>query len=196
MRVILNYLASMLGFTSARDAMGSVLGVKVYAAPVLKIQLVMSGTLLAALISFTTRWVWDPPGALLVLVALDLLNARYGYMVAKKLKGEGFRWEEFQRTFGKVISTLILLALVRNTINAYPYYEYLADALFAWLFSYKLRKLAEKMVALKVQEGGLPKLLLGLLKSKYAPYLVDSLQKESEAVPAGGVPEDITTPTP
>ena len=168
----------LLGFTGAKDLLGSAFGLKAYTWPLLKIQ--VSGTLLAVLLTFLTRWVWDPPGALLVLIALDLLNARYGFLVAKKLKGEGFKWEEFQRTFGKVTSTLILLALLKNTINAYPYYSYAADGLFAWLFTYKMRKLAAKMVALKVQEGGLPKILLGLLSSKYAPYVVDSLQKKEE----------------
>ncbi|WP_400190660.1 hypothetical protein [Hymenobacter sp. B81] len=180
----------LLGFRGPRDLAASALGLKAYPLPLLKIQL--SGTLFAAILAFCAKWVWDPPSALGLLVALDVLNAVYGYKVAVRLKGERFKWEELQRTFGKVVATVLVLMAVRWAINSYEYYSYAADVVFAWLFTHKLRKLVLKMVALKVVEGGLPKLILGLLASKFGPYIVDLAQKktpaEAEPVAAGSAP--------
>ncbi|TGE29742.1 hypothetical protein [Hymenobacter metallicola] len=183
----------LLGFQGARDMVASAFGLKAYPLPLLKIQL--SGTLLAAVVAFCAKWIWSPPSAMFLLLALDLLNARYGYLADVKLRGGRFHWDELQRTAGKMLATLLVLMAVKNAINSYEYYSYAADVVFAWLFTHKLRKLVVKMVALKVVEGGLPKLILGLLASKFGPYIVDAVQKKepapepaSELVAAGGTP--------
>jgi hypothetical protein len=189
----------LLGFAGPSDLLASALGLKLYSWPALKFYLV--GSVLAGAAAFCTRWIWEPPSALVLLVALDALNARYGYLVAKKLKQQGFKWDEFQRTFGKMLSTVLVLAIVRNAINAYPYYDWLADLIFGWLFITKTQKVASKMVALKVQEEGLPNLLQGaikwLLNTKLAPFLVDTIQHHSPAPPADAdTPPDSPLPLP
>ncbi|QIX61868.1 hypothetical protein HER32_12015 [Hymenobacter sp. BT18] len=166
----------LLGFRGPKDLLASAYGLKAYSLPLLKIQI--SGTLLAAVVAFCTKWVWSPPLAMVLLLALDVLNAWYGYRVDVTLRGGHFKFEELQRTFGKVVGTLLVLTCIKNLINSYEYYAYAADVVFAWLFTYKLRKLVAKMVALKVVEGGLPKLIMGLLASKFGPYIVDHIQKK------------------
>jgi hypothetical protein len=169
----------LLGFAGIKDLLASALGLKSYSWGALKIYLLT--TSVAAVGAFCTHWIWNPPSALFLLLFLDLANARYGYLVAKKLKGQGFRLEEFQRTFGKLLATIIVLTIVRNAINAYSYYELLADAVFAWLFTTKTQKVVSKMVTLKVSEEGLPNVfkaaLRALLNSKLGPLLVDKVQQ-------------------
>ncbi len=176
----------MLGFRSGSDFAGGALGLQLYAPAVLKNLAV--GTLLAGGTAFCTRWIWNPPSALALLLFLDLANGRYGYQVSKKLRGVGFRWNEFQRLGGILISTIIVMAVVRNAINSYPYYDWLADLVFGWLFTTKARKVVEKMVALKVQEEGAANIfkmaLQWLLNSKLGPVLVDSIQQPSAPAPA------------
>ena len=177
-RQLADEIAKMAGFRGVGDALGSAFGLKLYPLPLLKIQL--AGASLVAVGAFASQWVWEPPLAILVLLGLDVLNGIYGYRVAVSIKGEGFRWSEFNRTFAKLIATIVLLGLVKNTINSYAYYEPLADFLFGWLFTRKISKLTLKMAALKVQEQGVPKILAAavreLLRSKLGPYLVDALQ--------------------
>jgi hypothetical protein len=185
----------LLGFTGPRDLLSSALGVKLYSWPALKVYGL--ATLFTGGAAFCTQWIWNPPSAMALLVFLDLVNARYGYQVSKKLKGQGWSWEEFQRTFGKVLATLLVLAVVRNAINSYAYYDWLADLIFGWLFTTKMQKVVSKMVTLKVQEEGLPNLLQGVLKwllsTKLAPFLVDSVQGRMPA--AEPAAPDSNTPT-
>lgn len=176
--------------------MGSAFGLKFYPLPLLKIQL--TGTLVVSVVAFASRWIWHPPLALAVLLMMDLLNGFYGWRVAKQIKAEPFRWSEFGRTFSKMVATLVLLGLVRNTINSYAYYERLADVLFGWLFVRKLSKLTLKMAALKVQEQGVPRMLAAavreLLRSKIGPYLVDSIQARPRAADAATLDTPTDTP--
>ncbi|MGI4736337.1 MAG: hypothetical protein ACRYG7_14260, partial [Janthinobacterium lividum] len=178
MRGITNELLKLLGFRSSTDLLSGALGVQAYSLPVFKA--LLGGALLAAATAFCTRWIWNPPSALLLLLFLDLANGRYGYQVSKKIKGIGFKWSEFQRLGGILMSTLIVMAIVRNAINSYPYYDFLADLVFGWLFATKARKVVEKMIALRVQEEGAANIfkmaLQWLLSSKLGPLLVDSVQ--------------------
>jgi hypothetical protein len=116
-----------------------------------------------------------------VLVGLEMLDTGYGLKVARTVKKEPFTWAKVERVFGKIVGTLLLLMAVKNAINSYAYYRVLADLIFGWLFSAKLRKLVVKMVALKVAEGGFPKLMqtfiASILASKVGPYLVDHAQR-------------------
>jgi hypothetical protein len=197
-RAIYFETVKLLGFRSGGDLLSSTLGVKLYSTGVL--QGLAVGTFVAGLTAFCTRWIWNPPSALYLLLFLDLANGRYGYQVAKKLKGEGFRWGEFQRLGGILISTIIVMAVVRNAINSYPYYDWLADLVFGWLFTTKAQKVVNKMVALKVQEEGAASLfqnaLKWLLNSKLGPILVDSIQQPPlrAAAPAEPAPDPPVTP--
>lgn len=191
----------LLGFNGPSDLAASAYGLKSYSVFLLKVQL--SGTLLAAVVAFSAQWIWNPPLAMCLLLGLDLLNAWYGYQADVKLRAGHFKWDELQRTFGKLLATVLVLALVKNAINAYEYYAYMADVVFAWLFTHKLRKVVVKMVALKVVEGGLPKLIGGLLASKFGPYIVDYVQgrpvlkpepeTEVEPAPSEAAPTPETT---
>lgn len=177
-------VSKLLGFVSIKDFMASALGLKSYSWGALKLYLL--GTSLTALTAFCAHWLWNPPSALFLLLFVDLTNARYGFQVAKKIKGESFRWDEFKRLGGKLIATIIVLGMVRNAINSYSYYEILADVVFGWLFTTKLQKVVSKMVALKVSEQGLPNVIMAslkwLLSTKMAPFLVDNIQKHPHEV--------------
>ena len=150
------------------------------------------GVVVASTTAFCTHWIWNPPSAILPLLFLDLANGRYGYQVSKKLKGIGFKWSEFQRLGGILMSTIIVMAIVRNAINSYPYYDWLADLVFGWLFTTKSRKVVEKMIALRVQEEGAANIfkmaLTWLLSTKLGPLLVDSIQDARPKPPAPNPP--------
>lgn len=186
----------LLGFRSPSDLLSGAFGLKTYSLPVLKY--LAGGALLAATTAFCTRWIWSPPSALLLLIFLDLANGRYGYQVSKKLKGVGFKWSEFQRLGGILMSTIIVMAIVRNAINSYPYYDFLADLVFGWLFATKAQKVVSKMVALKVQEEGAASLfqfaLKWLLQSKLGALVVDEAQRRDN-LPANVTEETAPTPS-
>jgi hypothetical protein len=177
-RTTYNELIKVLGFRSGGDLLSGAFGVQLYTSGAIKGLAI--GALVASATAFCTRWIWNPPSALYLLLFLDLANGRYGYQVSKKLKGIGFKWSEFQRMGGILMSTIIVMAIVRNAINSYPYYDFLADLVFGWLFATKARKVVEKMIALRVQEEGAANIfkmaLQWLLSSKLGPLLVDSMQ--------------------
>lgn len=198
-RLILQEIMKPLGFRGPRDLLESAYGIKLYTGTVLMIQL--SGTAVATVVAFCAEWVWDPPRALLLLLVLDILNGIYGWKADVKLNGGGFSWEKGQRTAGKIVATVILLFCCRQAIASYEYYKWLADAIFGWLFTQKLRKLAIKMAALKVQESGLPKIIRGavsaILTSKYGDGLVDSIQQRAPVSPEPTTPANVEeTPAP
>ena len=187
----------LLGFRSGQDLLSGAFGLKTYSFPVLKY--LAGGALLAATTAFCTRWIWNPPSAILLLLFLDLANGRYGYQVAKKLRKESFRWSEFQRLGGILMSTIIVMAIVRNAINSYPYYDFLADLVFGWLFATKAQKVVAKMVALKVQEEGAASLfqfaLKWLLQSKLGALVVDEVQRrptDPEPTPPAIPPNEVS----
>jgi hypothetical protein len=163
--------------------------VQLYTVPAMKGLAI--GVVVASTTAFCTHWIWNPPSAILLLF-LDLANSRYGYQVSKKLKGIGFKWSEFQRLGGILMSTIIVMAIVRNAINSYPYYDWLADLVFGWLFTTKSRKVVEKIIALRVQEEGAANIfkmaLTWLLSTKLGPLLVDSIQDARPKPPAPNPP--------
>jgi hypothetical protein len=197
-RAIYSETIKLLGFRSGGDLLSATVGMKLYSVGAL--QGLAIGTLIAGITAFCTRWIWNPPSALYLLIFLDLANGRYGYQVAKKLKGEPFRWSEFQRMGGIIISTIIVMAVVRNAINSYPYYDWLADLVFGWLFTTKAQKVVSKMVALRVQEEGAANLfqyaLKWLLQSKLGPILVDSIQQQPGKTAAAAAPAEPAADTP
>jgi hypothetical protein len=191
LRATYHSILSTLGFKNGGDLLSGAIGWQAYGAGVLK--WLAAGTLVTSTVSFCTRWIWNPPSALFLLLFLDLANGWYGYQVAKKLKGERFKWSEFTRLGGVMISTLIIMGVVRNAINSYPYLELLADAVFGWLFSVRGKKVIAKMVALKVQEEGAASIfqsaLKALLASKLGALVVDEVQRNPpKATPAANPP--------
>lgn len=191
-------ILSTLGFKDGGDLLSGALGWQAYGAGVLK--WLAAGTLVASVVSFCTRWIWNPPSALFLLLALDLANGWYGYQVAKKLKGEPFKWNEFTRLGGVMLSTLIIMGAVRNVINSYAYYEPLADVVFGWLFTVRGKKVIGKMVALKVQEEGAVSIfqsaLKALLASKLGALVVDEVQRNPPKTTPPVAPPADTTVTP
>ncbi|MDB5243621.1 MAG: hypothetical protein JWP57_4246, partial [Spirosoma sp.] len=181
----------ILGLRGPGDLLDSLLGLKMYKWQEFKIQAAA-----AAIIAFLSQWIWHPPYALAILMALDIFNAIYGTLVAVKIKGDKFKWDEAHRTFGKLFATFLTCALLRGAIVSYPFYEPTAHVLFGWLFSRKMAKLTQKMAALKVQESGLPNLIKAgfkvFLQSKYGELLVDAAQKEK---PNAQPPEEPTPPS-
>lgn len=175
LRTIGTEFYKLLGLRGLDDLLDSMLGLKLYRWPDLKIQ--AAATLI---ISFLSQWVWQPPYALAILLALDAGNAVYGTLVSIRIKHQPFSWTELHRTFGKMLATVFVLALLRGAILAYPYYAPLAHVLFAWLFSRKMAKLTTKMASLKVQEIGMPNLFKAmvqlLINSNAGRALVDAAQ--------------------
>jgi hypothetical protein len=197
LRAIFRETTKLLGFRDASDLLSGAFGLQLYTTGALKGLAV--GAFVASLTAFCTRWIWNPPSALFLLIFLDLANGRYGFLVSKRMKGIGFKWSEFQRMGGIIISTLIIMGVVRNCINIYPHAEIMADVVFGWLFTTKAKKVVDKMVALKLQEEGLAKILKNSLQyflgTKYGPLLVDSVQQPT--TPAGPpAPEQPNPPLP
>lgn len=198
LRAIFRETTKLLGFRDASDLLSGALGLQLYTSSAVKGLAI--GVALASTTAFCTHWVWNPPSAILLLLFLDLANGRYGYQVSKKIKGIGFKWSEFQRLGGILMSTIIVMAIVRNAINSYPYYDWLADLVFGWLFTTKARKVVEKMIALRVQEEGAANIfkmaLTWLLSSKLGPLLVDSIQTiPKPGAPPAAEPDPATEPT-
>lgn len=203
LRATYNAILKDLGFSSAKDWLASAYGLSAYSAPLLKLQL--SATAFTAGVAFCAQYIWSPPQALLVLLVLDLLNGFYGWKVAAKVRGEPWRFSEAQRTIGKIISTLILLGLTKWSIDSYPKLKSLDldFALFCWLAGLKGRKLLAKMVALRVQEGGLANLIKTFVQSRFGEYSVGTAQGKklrsdlSDVPPASpAAPDQPSYPTP
>lgn len=176
-----------LGFTSAKDWLASAYGVSAYSLPLLKIQ--VSATGIAAVVAFSAKWIWDPPQALAVLLVLDLLNGIYGWKVAVKVRGGKFQFSEAQRTVGKILSTLIILHLTKWSIDSYPALKVvrLDFGMFCWLAGLKGRKLLTKMVALRLQEGGLANFIRDFVLSRFGEYFVSAEQGKK-------LPSDLSAP--
>lgn len=166
------------GFAGPNDYFLTILGLKTL--PFFNLQLV--GTVVAAGFAFCANWIWDPPGAAFLIIGMSLVNARYGYLVSKKIKGEGFRWSKFHRTFSVVVSDLLIMSLLHIAIKYYPYYSFMADLLFGWLLTHKGRAILHHMVMLNLQEGGLAgflrKYIIKIFESKAGIQVVDSLQEK------------------
>ena len=176
-----------LGFTSTRDWLSSAYGFTAYSLPLLKIQVSAAG--LAAVVAFSAKWIWDPPQALAVLLVLDGLNGVYGWKVAVKVRGGKFQFSEAQRTVGKILSTLIILHLTKWSIDSYPLLKdvRLDFGMFCWLAGLKGRKLLTKMVALRLQEGGLANFIKAFITSRFGEYFVATDQGKK-------VPSDLSVP--
>ena len=166
------------GFASAGDYFATVFGLK--ALPFFNVQVV--GLALSALIAFTTNWIWNPPGAVGLLIFQDLVNMYYGYRANKKAKAESWSWVKFQKTWSIIASDIISCAMLHVAIKYYPYYSPLADVLFGWLFSYKLRAIFTHFTLLGYQGSNYAKLFAvmvqNLLKSKLGTDLVDEIQNK------------------
>jgi hypothetical protein len=153
------------GFTDGKDYITTVLGLK--ALPFFTLQLF--GTAFGTVLAFFASWIWNPPGAAILIIGMTLVNARYGYLFSK-----------FHRTFSIVVSDLLIMSMLHIAIKYYPYYEFAADLLFGWLLAHKGRAILHHMALLRLQEGGLTgylkEYLMKVLKQKVGADLVDNIQ--------------------
>ena len=164
------------GFNGSGDYFATIFGLKTL--PFFNIQ--VAGLTLSALAAFCTEWVWNPPGAVGLLIFQDIVNAWYGYRANKK-KGESWSWLKFQRTWSIIASDIVSCAMLHVAIKYYPYYAPLADVLFGWLFSYKLRAIFTHFTLLGYQGAAFAKIFTkaigNLLKSQFGAEIVDEIQK-------------------
>lgn len=171
------------GFAGIKDYIVTIFGLNL--APFFNFQII--GSIAAGFIAWFAEWIWNPPVGAALIIAMTFINARYGYLVSKKIKKESFNFRKFNRTFSVVAADLLIMAIITTAIRIKPYYEPMADILFGWYFANKLRQIIYHMTLLKLQQGGLAQFLknyiLQLIKSKIGPALVDSLQ-ESNINPA------------
>lgn len=139
------------------------------------------GTFLTALALFAAKWIWAPPKVILLVLFMTLVNARYGYLVAKSLRQEKFNWKKFNKTFSIMVADLIIMAMIKHAIDFYPYYAFLADILFGWFFMNKLRQILQHMVLLRIQEQGFMQVVIralqNFLSTKLGGEIVDSIQR-------------------
>lgn len=180
------------GFRSGRDYFVTVLGLKATVLVPSQGALAVFGTGLA----FWGTWVWEPPGAAFLILAMDLVNAFYGYRANKRIRGESFSWLKFQKTWAIMVTDLFGFAMLHIAIKYYPYYSLAGDALFGYYFAYKMGQIFEHWAALKLQNGTFAtyfrSYLLKLLQSKLGADLVDSIQSR----PAGEEVAPVLLPPP
>lgn len=166
------------GFNGSGDYFATIFGLKTL--PFFNVQVI--GLALSAFVAFATQWIWNPPGAVGLLIAQDVINAYYGYRANKKAKGEPWSWLKFQRTWSIIASDIVSCAMLHVAIKYYPYYAPLADVLFGWLFSYKLRAIFTHFTLLGYQGAAFAKVftqaIANLLKSQLGAEIVDNIQKK------------------
>lgn len=140
------------------------------------------GSIGIATLTWFSEWVWNPPVGAALILSMTLINAYYGILVSKRIKKESFSFQKFNRTFSIMAADLLIMAIITTSIHIYNYYEPLADILFGWYMTNKLRQIIYHMTLLNLQSGGLAKFLkmaiLNLIKSKIGDAMVDSLQKD------------------
>lgn len=185
LKPLLTALFQNWGFASLQDYVLTVVGLKGwdYVGMVLKVL----GAVLAGGFVFMANWIWEPPGAALLIICMNLLNARYGYLVARKIKGEKFSRVKFQKTLAICASDLLLMSMIHHAIQFYPYYSPLGHLLFGWLFTNRTGAILNHMADLKLQDGGFKRLvikwMLDRMKSFTTAQIVDKIQDREEDNP-------------
>jgi signal transduction histidine kinase len=172
------YMFRTFGFLGFWDYAKTVLGLSLI--PFFSLQIF--GSIGLGFITWFSDWVWNPPVGAALILSMTLINAFYGYQVNHKIKKEKFTFQKFQRTFAIMAADLLIMAIITTSIHLYNYYEPLADILFGWYMTNKLRQIIYHMSLLKLQSGGLSKFLkmaiLNLVNSKIGDSIVDSLQQD------------------
>jgi len=173
-----HFMFQTFGFLGIRDYAKTALGLSLI--PFFTFQII--GTIGLGFLTWFSDWVWNPPVGAILILSMTLVNAYYGYQVSKKIKKEHFSFQKFNRTFSIMAADLLIMAIITTSIHLYSYYEPLADILFGWYMTNKLRQILYHMSLLKLQSGGLAKFLknaiLTLMRSKIGDSLVDSLQED------------------
>lgn len=195
-RTFLTDIFRAWGFESGGDYLRTVLGVKSLTATVTPLALKISFLLGGFGLSFWSTWIWQPPEASFLVLGMNLVNAWYGYQVAKKVKGERFSRLKFQKTASVMVSDILAMSMMHIAIKHYPYYETGRHVLFGYLFGYKLTSIFNHWVMLKLQSGSLVtyfrQWMLTMLASRMGVELVDSMQK----APADPAAELLPAPLP
>lgn len=170
------------GFASLQDYLLTIMGLKGwdYVGMLLKVL----GAVLAGGFVFMANWIWEPPGAALLIICMNLLNARYGYLVARKIKGERFQRKKFQKTLAICASDLLLMSMIHHAIQFYPYYSPLGHLLFGWLFTNRVGAILNHMADLKLQDGGFKRVVIKWMQERMKvltmAQIVDNIQKDED----------------
>jgi hypothetical protein len=184
------------GFESGKDYARTVLGIKAISATITPVALKTVFMVLGFGLSFWAHWVWYPPEVSFLILAMNFINAYYGYQVAKQIKGERFQRIKFQKTFSVTVSDMLAMSMMHIAIRSYPHLENGRHVLFAYLFGFKFTGIFNHWGALKLQEGRfatfLREWLLQVLNSKLGAQVVDAIQDHK---PADEAPATNPTPT-
>jgi len=177
------------GFESPTDYVKTVLGVKSMTAAITPAAIKLSFVGLGLCLSLWSSWVWHPPGASFLILSMDLVNAWYGYQVARQIKGEKFNRLKFQKTYSIIISDILLMSMIHQAIKYFPYYASGRDVLFSYLFGFKFTGVFNHFVMLKLQSGSLMgyfrNWMLRVVQTQVGAQVVDSVQgREPSAPPA------------
>lgn len=158
------------GFRSTCDYITTSLGVRKTS----YISIQLFALLMGWFLTFIADWIWDPPGAALILVGMTVANAYYGFLVARA-RGEKWSWRKFRKTGHVIASDLLAMAILHWIITFYPYYEKGADLLFAHFAGFKFKELFVHWRQLDFKKSGLTT-ILGVLKLKEVQEVIDKTQ--------------------
>ena len=183
------------GFSGPADYARTVLGVKTMTAAVTPAALKVVFVLLGYGLTFWGSWVWHPPGASFLILGMDLVNAWYGYQVARQIKSEKFKLIKFQKTFSVMASDILAMSMVHHGTKYLPLSEGLRDVLFSYLFGFKFTAIFNHWVLLKLQSGSFVSYfrdwMMRFLTTKMGAQVVDSVQnRPPEPEPPTAPPAD------
>ena len=184
------------GFDSPADYAKTVLGVKSMTAAITPAAFKILFVGVGLSLSMWSSWVWHPPGASFLILGMDLVNAWYGYQVARQIKGEKFSRLKFQKTFSIVVSDILAMSMIHQAIKYFPYYESGRDVLFSYLFGIRFTAIFNHWVMLKLQEGTFMgyfrEWIMKVLQTKLGAQVVDSVQ--DRVMPPDTPPEPAPAP--
>lgn len=193
-RTFLTDIFRAWGFQSALDYVKTVTGVKPLMAAITPAALKVSFIGMGLCLSLWSDWVWHPPGASFLILGMDLVNAWYGYQVARQIKQERFSRIKFQKTYSIIVSDIFLMSMMHQAIKYFPYYASGRDVLFSYLFGFKFTGIFNHFVMLKLQSGSLVGYfrdwMLRVMQTKLGAEVVDSVQGRT------ATPEPLAEPVP
>lgn len=188
-----------LGFRDAGDYFSTIFGFKGMIA-VVSVQWVAAAAM--GLMAFIGNYVWAETNAFLALTLVIILDARYGFLVAKKIRGEKFLLPKFWRTISILIAHFSQLVILTLLVKDYEYAKYFAHTVFWGLFFSKFKSLSLHYGLLKLQNGDVPNMLKAafenflkrFLTTQDAAALIDARQ---DRYPGGQpIPAPVPLPEP
>ncbi len=182
------------GFDSPADYARTVLGLKTFSAAITPAALKVAFVLLGYGLTYWGTWVWHPPGASFLILGMDVVNAWYGYQVARQIKAEKFKLIKFQKTFSVMVSDVLAMSMVHHGTQYLAHSEGLRDMLFSYLFGFKFTAIFNHWVLLKLQSGSFAayfrEWLMKFLNTKMGAQLVDVKQNHAPEPEPAAPPAD------